>query len=98
MDDTVKKQFDAFCSDVGMNASVAVNLFAKAVIREKRIPFEIASNEEPFYSATKGATASIEQRQAMQEIRDLLAGVDGNSVDLDQMRTERRAAKFERND
>jgi DNA-damage-inducible protein J len=50
MDAAVKKAFDAFCADVGMNASVAVNMFAKAVLRERRIPFEIASSDDPFYS------------------------------------------------
>lgn len=50
MDENVKKQFDAFCNEVGMNTSVAINLFAKAVLREKRIPFEIATNKDPFYS------------------------------------------------
>jgi DNA-damage-inducible protein J len=50
MDETVKKQFDAFCSEVGMNTSVAVNLFAKAVLRERKIPFEIAAIDDPFYS------------------------------------------------
>lgn len=50
MDENVKKQFDSFCSEVGMNASVAVNLFAKAVLRERKIPFEIALNDDPFYS------------------------------------------------
>ena len=50
MDATVKKQFDAFCSEVGMNTSVAVNLFAKAVLRERKIPFEIAGIDDPFYS------------------------------------------------
>ena len=50
MDENVKKQFDAFCSDVGMNTSVAINLFAKAVLRERKIPFEIALNDDPFYS------------------------------------------------
>ena len=50
MDATVKKQFDAFCSEVGMNTSVAVNLFAKAVLRERKIPFEIAAIDDPFYS------------------------------------------------
>ena len=48
MDDEVKRKFDAFCAEVGMNASVAVNLFAKAVIREHRIPFEISP--DPFWS------------------------------------------------
>jgi DNA-damage-inducible protein J len=50
MDENVKKQFDAFCSAVGMNTSVAINLFAKAVLREKRIPFEISIIDDPFYS------------------------------------------------
>lgn len=50
MDEDVKKQFDAFCTDVGMNTSVAINLFAKAVLRERRIPFEIVASDDPFYS------------------------------------------------
>jgi DNA-damage-inducible protein J len=50
MDENVKKQFDAFCTEVGMNTSVAINIFAKAVLRERRIPFEIAVNDDPFYS------------------------------------------------
>ena len=48
MDDEVKRKFDAFCAEVGMNASVAINLFAKTVIREHRIPFEISA--DPFWS------------------------------------------------
>ena len=50
MDEEVKKQFDSFCDEVGLDASVAINLFAKTVVREQRIPFEIALNEDPFYS------------------------------------------------
>lgn len=41
MDEGTKRQFDAFCSNIGLTASAAVNLFAKTVIREHRIPFEI---------------------------------------------------------
>ena len=33
-----------------MNASVAVNIFARTVVREKRIPFEITTVTDPFYS------------------------------------------------
>lgn len=50
VDQNDKAAFDAFCSDVGLNASTAVNLFVKAVIREKRIPFEIAQTADPFFS------------------------------------------------
>ena len=50
MDEDIKKRFDYFCADAGMNATVAVNMFARAVLREKRIPFEIVGSDDPFYS------------------------------------------------
>ena len=50
MDEDIKKEFDLFCSKVGLNASVAVNMFARAVLREKRIPFDITTETDPFYS------------------------------------------------
>lgn len=50
MDENVKKEFDAFCSKAGLNTSVAVNMFARAVLRERRIPFEITDETDPFYS------------------------------------------------
>ena len=41
MDKQVKKQFEAFCDDMGLSMTTAFNIFAKKVIREYRIPFEI---------------------------------------------------------
>jgi DNA-damage-inducible protein J len=67
MDDDIKRRFDLFCADVGMNATVAVNLFARAVLREKRIPFEITGNDDPFYSAKNQAILA-------KAIEDLEAG------------------------
>lgn len=66
MDEQVKKQFDEFCNEVGLNASVAVNIFAKAVLRERRIPFEISVETDPFYSETniKRLKKSIEQLES----------------------------------
>ncbi len=81
MDSETKRGLEEFCAAVGMNTSTAINLFAKAVIREKRIPFEIAiSDNDPFYSsgnldhlrrsieqANRGEfiTKSIEELEAM---------------------------------
>lgn len=45
MDEELKKQFDQLCSDFGMNMSTAINVFARAVVRERKIPFEIAASE-----------------------------------------------------
>jgi DNA-damage-inducible protein J len=64
MDEDIKKRFDIFCADAGMNVSVAVNLFARAVLREKRIPFEITGTDDPFYSAKNQARL----REAMDQI------------------------------
>lgn len=51
MDEDLKKQFDAFCSDVGMNMTTAFCIFAKTVVKQHRIPFEISSESDPFYSS-----------------------------------------------
>lgn len=45
MEEGLKRQFDNLCQDFGMNASTAINVFARAVVRERRIPFEIVSSE-----------------------------------------------------
>ncbi len=50
MDEELKKQFDAFCSDVGMSMTTAFCIFAKTVVRQHRIPFEISTDSDPFYS------------------------------------------------
>ena len=44
MDENLKRQFDALCADFGMNASTAFNIFARTVVRERRIPFEIQAS------------------------------------------------------
>jgi DNA-damage-inducible protein J len=64
MDEEIKKRFDHFCANVGMNATVAVNMFARTVLREKRIPFEIADGDDPFYSAIN----QLRLREAMDQL------------------------------
>jgi DNA-damage-inducible protein J len=63
MDADIKKRFDAFCADAGMNATVAVTIFARAVLRERRIPFEITGSDDPSYSVKNQVrlTAAMEQ-------------------------------------
>lgn len=48
MDDDLKKDFEQFCSNVGMNMTTAISIFAKTVVKEQRIPFDISS--DPFYN------------------------------------------------
>ncbi len=43
MDEATKKAFDAFCEEIGLSVSSAFNIFAKTVVREQRIPFELTT-------------------------------------------------------
>ncbi len=45
MDDQLKDQFSGLCEAFGMNMSTAINVFARAVVRERRIPFEISEGK-----------------------------------------------------
>ncbi len=45
MDENLKKEFDSLVEEMGMNATTAFNIFARAVVREKKIPFEINTKE-----------------------------------------------------
>ena len=93
IDRDLKTQADRLFNDMGMTLTTAVNVFVRQAVLERAIPFKIYRDAE----STK--KDSIEQRRAaMQEIRELLADVDGNSIDLDQMKAERRATRYERAD
>ena len=53
MDAQLKKEFDALVEDMGMNATTAFNIFARAVVREKKIPFKIGTQSTQEKSLTK---------------------------------------------
>ena len=48
MDEDVKKAMDITCKELGLTISTAMNIFAKKMSREHRIPFEVSY--DPFYS------------------------------------------------
>ena len=61
VDEQVKKNFEAFCEDVGINMSTAVNMFIYAVIREQKIPFNIYSDKEKVIRKAKEALKNIQE-------------------------------------
>ena len=65
VDEKDKARFDTFCTNVGLNTSTAINLFVKAVLRENRIPFEIAQTTDPFFSETNMAYV----KKSVQELK-----------------------------
>lgn len=88
MDEGLKKQFDKLCSDFGMTASTAINVFARAVVRERKIPFEIASPER-----------EVTREKAMQAFMSLRAEARKNGLQdmtLDEINEEIRLARYGR--
>lgn len=67
MDEELKKQVEYLFSEFGMNMTTAFTVFAKAVVREKRIPFEIYASNDAFYN-------EYNQNRIKQAIADIKAG------------------------
>ena len=48
MDENLKKQAETLFDEMGLNMTTAITVFAKAVVRQRKIPFEISS--DPFWN------------------------------------------------
>lgn len=42
MDENLKREFDGLCNDLGLTMTTAFNVFAKTMVRQRKIPFEIS--------------------------------------------------------
>ncbi len=58
MDEGLKQEFDWLCTELGLNMTTAFNVFARAVVQYRRIPFEIALDP------------NAETRAAINEVRE----------------------------
>jgi len=71
MDEELKRQFDQLCADFGMNATTAFNVFARAVVRERRIPFEIEASKEVTRASGMQAFLALRAEAKQNGIQDL---------------------------
>ena len=63
MDTELKKQAESMLSDMGLNMTTAMNMFLRQVVRQGRIPFEIATD-----------IPNAETLAAMKEVDDMING------------------------
>ncbi len=54
MDAELKKMMEQTCEEMGFSITTAFTIFAKKVVRERRIPFEVEAGD-PFYSESNMA-------------------------------------------
>ncbi len=88
VDQTLKQNFDTLCEAFGLSATAAFNIFMKAVVREKKIPFEIrADNEE--YIRRRGI-------DAFEAMRKALDNSVMSEMSLDEINAEIKASRDER--
>ena len=60
-DEKTAENFDAFCEELGLDMSTAINLFMKACLREKRIPFELSLLNKENSKILENTPPSIEE-------------------------------------
>jgi len=75
VDDSLKKNFDKLCDEFGLTSTAALTVFMKAVVRERRIPFDIQAKSE---NQTR-----IQAMDAFERMREDAAqsGLQGMSLD-----------------
>ena len=50
MDEQLKKNVEEICQKMGMSLTTALTVFCRKVEQERKIPFEITADPDPFYS------------------------------------------------
>lgn len=50
VDDDLKQRAEKVCESMGMNMTTALNIFLVKLSNERRIPFEITADPDPFFS------------------------------------------------
>ncbi len=84
MDSEIKASFDALCSEFGMSANTAFNVFAKAVVMNRKIPFEIKA---------PSISNSMSGLEAFQQIRRMAESGQLPDLTLDEINKEIRLAR-----
>lgn len=80
MDENTKRDFDLFCKEIGISVSAAFNLFARTVVREHRIPFEITTEvpNETTMSAINNARNGVGLSREFHSVEELMEDLNAD--------------------
>ena len=69
MDENLKKDMEFICQELGLNITTAFTIFAKQMVREKKIPFEISAmtNKEEMDSMSIDEQMSVVANELAEE-------------------------------
>ena len=86
LDSAMKAEFDNLCTQFGMSANTAINIFVNAVVRSRGIPFSISLPTEK--------TTREKAKEAFEKLREEASNLP--EMTLDEINEEIRAARRER--
>ena len=86
MEENLKTQFEGLCDSFGMNMNTAFNVFARAVVRERRIPFEICEGKNQI--TREGALAAFDAIRA-KAIQDGVADMPLEEINAEIIKAKR---------
>ena len=66
MDKEIKREFETFCDNVGINVTTAFNMFVKATLRTRELPFIVSDIDA--------------QRKARKELYDVFKSMQEDSI------------------
>ncbi len=87
VDEVIKKDFDTFCENVGLNATAAVNMFIKTVVRTRALPFTVTDINP------KDQVARTEMLRAVRAMQEESARNGNSEMTLDEINAEIAAAR-----
>ena len=87
LDSDLKSRFDELCEQFGMSANTAFNIFVKAVVRSRSIPFTIRGG------STDALDLFLEQRKAAEANQEPELTLDEINAEIRAVREERRKKK-----
>ncbi|MDR1330410.1 MAG: type II toxin-antitoxin system RelB/DinJ family antitoxin [Oscillospiraceae bacterium] len=84
VDEETKRDFDSFCDNVGINITTAFNMFIKATLRTRQLPFIVTDVEtqnqarqelkKAFNAAQEQSVINGTDKMTMEEIDAEIAG------------------------
>ena len=93
MDADTKKKFDELCKDFGISVNTAFNMFARAVIRQERIPFDVESERQAKLQRALEAAERMRASALANGIADM--SMEEIDEEIRQYREEKRAKRLE---
>ena len=93
VDEGVKREFDSFCENVGINPTSAINMFIRTVLRNRALPFIVTDSTA---EEQNNQIILTRMKNAVQAMREQSMANGNADMSLDEINAEIAACRQER--